>query len=83
MLSTKSVNCFVAELKTLAKTCNFCDCLRDSLISDHIVLGIKDEQTTKKLLRIQDLTFNGCIDICHSKEVTALHMKSLSDRWTT
>ena len=35
----------VVELKTLAKTCNFCDCLRDSLIRDRIVLGIKDEQT--------------------------------------
>ena len=46
------VECFVAELKTLAKTCNFFDCLRDSLIHDCIVLGIKDEQTTKKLLRI-------------------------------
>jgi len=51
-LSTESVDCFVAELKTLAKTCNFCDCLHDSLIRDRIVLGIKDEQTTKNLLRI-------------------------------
>ena len=52
-------------------------CLRDSLISDRIVLGIKDEQTTKKLLRIRDLTLNWCIDICRSEEVTVLHMKSL------
>ena len=51
-LLTESVDCFVAELKTLAKTCNFCDCLRDSLIRDRTVLGIKDEQTMKKLLRI-------------------------------
>ena len=36
--STESVDYFVAELKTLAKTCNFCDCGRDG-----IVLGIKDE----------------------------------------
>ena len=57
-LPTESVDCFVAELKTLAKTCNFCDCLRDSLIRDRIVLGIKDEQTTKKLLRTRDLTLN-------------------------
>lgn len=78
-LPTESVDCFVAELKTLAKTCNFCDCLRDSLIRDRIVLGIRDEQTTKKLLRIRDLTLNRCIDICRSEEVTALHMKSLSE----
>ena len=43
---------FVAELKTLAKKCNFCDCLCDSLIRDRIVFGIKDRQTTEKLLRI-------------------------------
>ena len=78
-LSTESVDCFVAELKTLAKTCNFCECLRDSLIRDRIVLGIKYEQTTKKLLRIRDLTLNRCIDISRSEEVTALHMKSLSE----
>lgn len=51
-LPTESVDCFVAELKTHAKTCNVCDCLRDSLVRDRIVLGIKDEQTAKKLLRI-------------------------------
>ena len=78
-LPTESVDCFVAELKILAKTCNFCDCLRDSLIRDRFVLGIKDEQTTKKLLRIRDLTLNRCIEICRSEEVTALHRKSLSE----
>ena len=61
------------------QACNFCDCLRDNLIRDRIVLGIKDEQTTKKLLRIRDFTLNRCIDISRSEEVTALHMKSLSE----
>ena len=37
-LPTETVDNFVAELKTLAKTCNFCNCLRDSLIRDRIVL---------------------------------------------
>ena len=63
----------------MAKTCNFYDYLRDSLIRDCIVFGIKDEQTTKKLLRTRDLTLNRFIDICRSEEVTALHMKSLSE----
>ena len=63
----------------MAKTCNFCDCLCDSLIRDRIVLGIKDGQTTQKLLRIRDLTMNCCTDIYCSQEVTALHMKSLSE----
>ena len=52
-LPTETVDSFVAELKTLAKTCNCFDCLRDSLIRDCIVLEIKSEETTKKLLRIK------------------------------
>ena len=76
---TETVDNFVAELKTLAKTCNFCACLRDSLIRDCIVLGIKNEQTTKKLLRMRDLTLNWCIDVCRSEEVTSMQMKSLSE----
>ena len=76
---TETVENFVAELKTLAKTCNFCDCLRDSLIRDRIVLGIKNEETTKKLLRIRDLTLNKCIDVCRSEEITSMQMKSLSE----
>ena len=63
----------------MAKKCNFCDCLCDSLIRDRIVLGIKDRQTTEKLLRIRDLAMNWCTDIYCSQEVTALHMKSLSE----
>ena len=43
------------------------------------MLGIKDGQTTEKLLRIRDLTMNWCTDIYCSQEVTALHMKSLSE----
>ena len=77
-LPTESVDSFVAELRNLAKTCNFCDCLRDSLIRDRIVLGIKNEQTTKKLLRMRDLTLNRCIDVCRSEKVAELQMKSLS-----
>ena len=78
-LPTETVDSYLAELKTLAKTCNFCDCLRDSLIRDCIILGIKNEQTPKKLLRMQNLTLNLCIDVCHSKDVTSMQMKSLSE----
>ena len=44
------------------------------------LLGIKYEQTTKKILRIRDLALNRCIDICCREEITALHMKSLSEQ---
>ena len=40
-LPTESVDSFVAELRNPAKTCNFCDCLRDSLICDRMCLELK------------------------------------------
>ena len=42
------------------------------------MVGIKNEQTTKKLRRMRDLTLNRCIDVCHSENVAQLQMKSLS-----
>ena len=54
--------------------------MRDSLIRDRIVLGIKNEQTTKKLLRMRDLTLNRCIDVCRSEEVAELLQRPTGGR---
>lgn len=37
--ATESIDSYVTALRTLAKTCNFCDCLGDSLLRDRIVRG--------------------------------------------
>ena len=50
-LPTETVQNFVAELKTLSKNCNICDCLRDSLICHRVVLGIKNEEPLKSFSR--------------------------------
>ena len=34
------INSYVTALRTLAKTCNFCECMRDSINRDRVVLGI-------------------------------------------
>ena len=47
-LPTESADSFVAELRNLAKTCNFCDCLRDSLIRDRIVLVFNSKHNTRR-----------------------------------
>ena len=36
----ESIEVYVTALRALAKTCNFCDCMHDSIIRDRIVLGI-------------------------------------------
>lgn len=45
---------YVAALRTLPQTCNFCECVWESLIRDRIVLGILNRQT-RKLLRAQQV----------------------------
>ena len=52
----ESIDQYVAELRILAWSRNFCNCLHDSLSSDRIVLGIKDSGAHKRLLQQQQLT---------------------------
>ena len=46
--SGESIDSYVASLRTLAKTCNY-GSLLDSLILDRIVVGIRDNDTRKRL----------------------------------
>lgn len=36
----ESIDSCIATLRTLTQTCNFCECLRDTLIRDRILLGV-------------------------------------------
>ena len=66
----ESINCYVASLKMIVKSCNFCDyiSLKDSLIRDRLVLGVYDSNTRARLLQERALTLKHCIDICRSFE---------------
>ena len=74
----ESIDAYVTALRTLAKTCNFCNCMHDSIIRDRIVLGIKDKQTRKRLLQERNLTLKTCIDLCKSNEATNVQLKTIS-----
>ncbi len=67
---------FVADLKELAKTCNFKD-LNDSLIRDRIVMGIHNKETRKQLLAVKKLTLADSIDMCKAAEATAHRMSTI------
>ena len=75
---SESTDAYVAVLRTLAQTCNFCECMRDSLIRDRMVLGIGNAQTRRKLLQQRKLTLNKCIDTCRSTEAAATQLKAIS-----
>ena len=70
-LPTESMDNFVAELNTLAKTCNFCECLRDSLICDHIVLELRMNKQRRSYHKQETSP--------RSEEVTDMQMKSLAE----
>ena len=74
----ESIDHFVSSLRTLAKSCNFCQCLQDSLLRDRIVFGVKEPALRKKLLQERHLTLEKAIDICKSGEATAQHLKDLA-----
>lgn len=73
----ESIDQYVAELRILAQSCNFCNCLHNSLIHDRIMLGIKDSGARKRLLQQSQLTIQRCIDICKSSEASNTQIKSL------
>ena len=74
----ESYDTYLSSLKTLAKSCNFCDCLRDSLLRDRIVLGVVDDSLRKHLLQERELTLPKCSDICRSYENTSTQMQIIS-----
>lgn len=78
----ESIDQFVTALKTLAATCNFCDCLQESLIRDRVVTGIRKEETRKKLLEERKLTLHKAIDICRSAETSSSQLREMSTRQT-
>ena len=73
----ETVDQYVTALRTLTQTCNFCNCLRDSLIRDRLVIGINDNATQKKLLQDRKLTLTKAIDICRSSETTKKQVKKI------
>ncbi|KAJ8023030.1 hypothetical protein HOLleu_38095 [Holothuria leucospilota] len=72
----ETVDAYVANLRTLAKTCNFGD-LEESLIKDRLVLGINDPGTRKRLLQTRNLTLQDAVDICKTDEATRNQLKSI------
>ena len=74
----ESIDHYVSALRTLGKSCNFCQCLHDSLIRDRIVFGVKEPAFRKKLSQERQFTLEKAIDICKSGETTAQHLKDLA-----
>ena len=66
---SETIDCYVAELRKLAKNCNFGNA-EDRMIRDRIVVGVKCEELRKKLLADSKLTLQTAITIARSHETS-------------
>ena len=77
--SDESLDAYIRSLKDLAGTCNFGG-VREELIRDKIVCGLKDNTLRKRLLREKNLTLAKTIDLCRGEdlEATLRHMQGIA-----
>ena len=69
---------FLTDLKLKAKTCEF-ENLKESLIKDKIVSGIRNDQLRSRLLRENDLTLKRAEEICRAAELSELQLKLMKN----
>ena len=68
---------YLAELRKLAKTCNFRDYL-DTALRDQLVCGLRDQKTQKELLCIPDLTITKATERARAAETVNRETKQLN-----
>lgn len=74
----ESIETYATALRRLAETCNFGQ-LKDELIRDRIVYGLRENEIRKKLLQYPDLTLDKCLNICRSAEATTSQLKVMNN----
>ena len=67
----ETVDSFIAALRLLIKTCNYCNDCADGILRDRLIIGIRHEETQKALLQERQLTLAQAGDICKAHENAA------------
>ena len=71
------IDYYVTELRIFSKSCEFGD-LKDSLIKDRLVCGIKQDTVRSRVPRETDLTFKeAIIGICRVAETSTQQIKAI------
>ena len=80
-LENQTFDDFVTKLKVLAQDCEFGN-LRDSLIKDVILIGVKDEKLRERLMREATLDLEKAVQLgqaaSETRQNTLLNLKTLS-----
>lgn len=73
---SESFDIFLTDLKRLSADCEFGN-LKDSLIKDRIIGGIRDNGVKSRLLREDDLTLDRCVKLCQAAELAEKQLQTL------
>ena len=73
----ESMDTFLADLRILIKTCQYCPRCEPSILRDRIILGIRNNNIREDLLKVRHLTLENGIDICKASETAASHSDAL------
>ena len=68
---------YITAIRGLANTCNF-GALKERLIKDRIVCGIRDRSLQKSLLEDPKLTLQKCIDKCRAAETASVQARTIA-----
>ena len=76
----ENFDAYLTTLRNMTDTCNFCTCptMKDSLIRDRIVLGIRNDDAGKRLLQERKLNLYRYLS-----NLGEHHNSYASDRWKT
>ena len=74
---SESFDSYLTKVRKLSKTCNY-GALEHELITDRLVLGIRDNGLRKRLLQEDKLTIDKCIDMCRAAEASSTKVKSIT-----
>lgn len=72
----ESVDSFVTTLYSLAETCEY-GVLKEELIRDRIVIGVRDMRTSERLQLMADLTLEKALNVARQAEIQAKEGKLL------
>ena len=73
----EAIDTYASSLRSLSDTCNF-GTLKEEMIRDRIVCGVRDSSLRKKLLQVPALRLEKCIDMCRSTEATSTQLEAMS-----
>lgn len=75
----ETIDQYCTALMRLSEYCGFAT-LRDSLIRDRLILGIKNDRARKKLLEQKNLTLDKALDILRTAELAEIRASEISTK---